>query len=99
MREVMWTSLYGVSPYFGDIFVELFIVAILFSSNVKIKHYSSDEVRQAKEVVLAAGSGLLLKFMNTLQSQANTTAVSQWEVIWSELLTASCCSIGTNKKA
>lgn len=51
MREVMWTSLlYGVSPYFGDIFVELSIVAILFSSKVDIKHYSSDEVRQAEEV-------------------------------------------------
>lgn len=46
----MWTSLYGVSSYFRDIFVGLFIVAILFSSKVKIKHYSSDEVRQAEEV-------------------------------------------------
>lgn len=50
MREVMWTSLYRVSSYFRDIFVGLFIVAILFSSKVKIKHYSSDEVRQAEEV-------------------------------------------------
>lgn len=58
----------------------LFIVAILFSSKVKIKHYSSDEVRQAEVVGLSSRKWAASKLMNALLSQANTTAVSQWGV-------------------
>lgn len=49
---MIWTLLYGVSPYFEHLCVCVggVIVAILFSSKVNIKCYSSDETRQAEEV-------------------------------------------------
>ena len=61
------------------LFATVFIVEILILSKVKIKYYSSEEVKQAgrRGGFLAAETGLLLKLMNALLSQTYITAVSQ----------------------